>query len=98
VKTVEYTRADLMTLNHKECNAAELQPKQQALFYRRGTEFPESEYFFIKNFSLGALRASAFRNVADPSFGGSAVSSLLNPYNQRTTKTFAQVENFQVQG
>jgi hypothetical protein len=40
----------------------------------RGTEFAEFEVFLIKNSSLRALRASALKIVADPSFGGSAVS------------------------
>ena len=36
----------------------------------------------IKNSLLCALGASALKTVADPSFGGSAVSSLLDRYNQ----------------
>jgi hypothetical protein len=49
-------------------SAAELQPKQQALFHHRGTEFAEFEVF-DQNSLLGALRVSA-------------VNSLLDRYNQ----------------
>jgi hypothetical protein len=50
------------------------------------TETPisqSSEYFLIKNSLLRALRASALKTVADPSFGGSAVQSP-SPYAEIT--------------
>jgi hypothetical protein len=36
----------------------------------------------MKSSFLGVLRASALKVVVDPSFGGSAVSYLLDRYNQ----------------
>jgi hypothetical protein len=47
-------------------------------FHHRGAEIAEFGIFLVKNPFLCVLRASALKVVADPSFGGSAVSSLLH--------------------
>jgi hypothetical protein len=44
--------------------------------HHRGTEFAE---VFFSSVVLGVLCASALKIVADPSFGGSAVSPIIGP-------------------
>src|SRR5262245_56349196 len=51
--------------------------KQQPGFHRRDAEFAETEVFLGQELFALALGASALKIVADPSSGGSVVSSFL---------------------
>ncbi len=64
--------------NRKKPCAAEPQSNSKPYSPQRREVVQRSEYFLIKNSLLGVLSASALKIVADPSFGGSAVSPLLD--------------------
>jgi hypothetical protein len=58
---------------------------REGAFTTEAQSSQSSEYFLINNSLLCALRASALKIVADPSFGGSAVQSP-SPTSQESLK------------